>query len=75
MSYLGCTTASASCWGSHEDARSTLRRLVHATAASLAEMDRLLDKAERLGSREPATGRPTTATDQRHHAVGECGGF
>lgn len=43
--------------GSHGDDRATLRRLVHATSLSLAEMDRLLERAEQLVSREAGTGR------------------
>jgi len=34
----------------HDEARLTLRSVVHATRAHLAEMDRLLDRAERLVS-------------------------
>jgi hypothetical protein len=53
MSNLSCgKPVPSSLAGSHDDARATLRRLVNATFANLAEMDRLLERAERLSSRE-----------------------
>ena len=38
------------CCESNEEARAALRRVVRATRADLADMDRLLDRAERLVS-------------------------
>jgi hypothetical protein len=42
-----------------------LRRLVNATFANLAEMDRLLERAERLGSRELPLGRSVPRSVER----------
>ena len=47
--------------GSHDDARASLRRLVNATSANLAEMDRLLERAERLLLREFVTRKSLTS--------------
>ena len=55
---------------SHEDARLALRRVVQATRAHLAEMDRLLARADRLVSHAVTApyAREVAPTRKRRHA-------
>ena len=64
---LSSTNLQSSSAGTHADARLALMQVVHATRADLAEMDRLLVRAERLISRgcsdRAAKSMPDRSTD------------
>ena len=52
-------------WAGLQDECATLRRLVNATSANLAEMDRLLERAEQLVARGVRTSVPSYGDERR----------